>query len=234
MNSTMWLRALAAAWALGGTGALNAQVLNGEHVAPGARMEKAISLPVRSAGLRDAFAAFEAASGLRLNPAWIDEDHAEGLDPEQTIDLDARPRPAVRLLETILEKAHASATWQMDADGAIEVGPRSRLNEHRTIRLYPVRDLLTAIPDYTDAPTIDLQAALQAHSTSPLREPGAERPPAAEQRPAQVNELVSLITSTIEPEQWTDSGGSGATIRLYRDALIVNAPGYIHRQLAGR
>lgn len=63
----------------------------------------------------------------------------------------------------------------------------------------------------------------------PIGDPG-EPPP---RRPAEerAQELIDLITNTIEPDAWIDP--SVATIRYYDGMLIVRAPDYVQRQLGG-
>ncbi len=49
----------------------------------------------------------------------------------------------------------------------------------------------------------------------------------------QVQDLIALITRTIEPPGWDVNGGSWATIDSWQGVLIVRAPDFIHRQLGG-
>jgi len=44
--------------------------------------------------------------------------------------------------------------------------------------------------------------------------------------------LETMVTGTTEPDQWEQRGGP-ATIRFFRDRLVVLAAPYIHRQLTG-
>jgi hypothetical protein len=46
-------------------------------------------------------------------------------------------------------------------------------------------------------------------------------------------QIVNIITETIEPEAWEVNGGSYATIRYYQGTLIVRAPDFIQRQIGG-
>ncbi len=45
--------------------------------------------------------------------------------------------------------------------------------------------------------------------------------------------LVDLILSTCEPDQWEDNGGGPATIRYFEGVLIVRAPDFVHRSING-
>lgn len=195
-----------------------------------------ISLRIQGSTLRDSLAAFEHISGLRLRPLWADPDHLEGLDPEMPITLNITAQPPFKALELILIAADRTATWQHADDGSIEVGPRSRLNARQRIEVYAVRDLVNAIPDFPEAATIDLQAALSARGgdQSPIREQETDTWTPAHDRKERMDELVLLLTTLVEPEQWVINGGNGGSIQVHGDVLVVKAPGYIHRQLAGR
>lgn len=47
-------------------------------------------------------------------------------------------------------------------------------------------------------------------------------------------ELIDTITTMIEPDMWTRNGGSGASLRIVEEnILVVRAPDFIHRQIGG-
>src|SRR5690242_17602428 len=130
MRTTLVLRACAAAVSIACAHAGLAQSAPSPTASnPSATLERRINLHAHGASLRDVFVTLERIAGLRLNPLWIDEDHAEGLDPERLIQVDCSAQPAIQVLEAVLRRADSTATWQLGVDSAIEVGPRSRLNE---------------------------------------------------------------------------------------------------------
>ncbi len=45
-------------------------------------------------------------------------------------------------------------------------------------------------------------------------------------------EIIEIITSLIEPTQWEVHGGN-ASIRYFRESLLVRAPNFVHRQIGG-
>lgn len=184
--------------------------------------------------LREALQLIERTSGARIRPLWADEDHADGLDAERPVSLYVRAVTAISAIETLLAQADAQTapTWQVADDGALELGPRSRLNARKSTRIYDIRDLVRPTPDFTDAPTIDLAAALRPDGGVPLRG-GDEQSRFHDPDTEPAHDLIDLITATVEPEQWLANGGSGATIQLYQGQLVIHAPGYIHRQVAG-
>jgi len=230
MNKTLSLRAgiatVITALALAARGASGAV---GSH-------ETTIRLELTGAPAAHALAAIATAAGREIRVYWSDD--TDGLSREALVTLPDRPMGLATMLERVLSQmdsgAGGGATWQVASDGAIELGPRSRLNEHPVVRTYDVHDLLRDIPDYDDAVTIDLNAALQAKpSGSVLREPGEGRRAQRRERELRESDLIDLITSTTEPEQWQQSGGP-ATLRFFRDQLVVRAAPYIQRQLIGQ
>ena len=203
-----------------------------------ARLQRPLTIRAIRVPLRAALAAVAAQADVPVRPIWSDEAHPDGLDPETQVRLAADHAPPIRVIENLLSQCDPSAgggaTWQLADDGTIEVGNRSSLNSHRVLRVYDVRDLLAATPDFPGSATLDLRAALQSGTGggSVLREPAERERPSAEDRPDRVKELIRLVTETVEPEQWVDNGGSAASLHVFREQFIVIAPGYIHRQLA--
>jgi hypothetical protein len=138
----------------------------------GARVAFSLRTPLtiepRTVDLRDALRWLETASAARIRACWRDNAHADGLAPEASVELRADRTPMLQVLESLLRQADqlegGGATWQVNESGEIEVGPRTRLNEHRVLRVYDVRDLLNETPDYDHGATLDLAAALDARS----------------------------------------------------------------------
>jgi hypothetical protein len=130
-------------------------------------------------------------------------------------------------------------------------------------RIYPIRDLLFEAPNFDNAPEFNLNQAVQSGSSgggggggggggfgggggggfggggggsgggggggSPFGNPGE----APERRSAEEkgDELIELIKSLVEPDVWLDD--SVASIRYYDGSIIVRAPDYVQRQIAG-
>ncbi len=71
-------------------------------------------------------------------------------------------------------------------------------------------------------------AAVAAATSSVTKGEDPERRPESEK----AQELIDIITETVEPEAWLSADG-GASIRYYQGVLVVRAPDWIHRQLGG-
>lgn len=192
-------------------------------------------------------------TGAEMEVHWMDTSSAIGLDPDSTITLRARNVSALALLERVLEQAGSemgevdSNTWQFTEDGLLEVGPKESLNAHRRIEMYDINDLLFEVPDFADAPQFDLNSAFQnsgggrggggggGGGRSPFTQTGqgqqnrADRPT----REELADNLIDMITSLVETDQWQENGGEAGSIRFFQGHLIINAPDYMHRGVNG-
>lgn len=204
-------------------------------------LEKLITVEFSDARLPDVVEFLENYTGLVVRPMWLDDRHTDGLTKETEISVDVREGTVRDLLEEVLEQASDSfseSTWQLSPRGELQIGPRSRLNRYREIEFYDVRDLLIRLPDFTDAPDLNIDAAMsqgrgggggnifEFNDEEEVEDELGEQKDLAEQ-------LVRLIHDLVEPEQWQENGGEGGQIRIQDGLLIIRAPEYIHRQLRG-
>jgi hypothetical protein len=202
-------------------------------------MQKRVTVTLDDARLEDVMMFIEQAGNLQLDIAWLDTDTPIGLQKDALVTVNARNMTIQSLLEFALDRTgdeFSEATWQLTTDGIIEVGPKEWLNSKRTVKLYDIQDLLFVIPNFTDVPELDLDAVLQQSGgggggRGVFRVDEGDDLELDEATRAQ--EIMDIVTSTIDPEQWQINGGTGASVRFYRGSLLVSAPGYIHRQLGG-
>jgi hypothetical protein len=211
-----------------------------------ARTLRPVSIDFKETRLEDVMRFITEVTQADIEVMWQDDRNATGLDKDTPITLSFSRGTALDLIDKVMEKAADSEgfgggnTWQVSESGTLQIGPKSRLNRWRRLEIYSIADLLTEVPDYNQAPEFDLQAVLQntgqqggGSSQSPFRDnQGAN---AANRRDIddKVNELINIITSLVETEQWVDNGGEAATIRYFQSNLLINAPDYVHRQING-
>jgi hypothetical protein len=226
-----------------------AQAIAGDKVDNDARqatarfLSRSITIDLTDSRLEDVMTFLRDYSGADIQPIWTDADPAgAGLDKEQRISISVKDVSVLTLLERVLEKARTDfspATWQFAREGgAVEVGPRAALNKHAYLRIYDVQDMLFQIPDFPNAPELDLDQVLnQAGQQGGGGGGGSvfgdteDGPLSTRSEKELADELITIITENVETTQWQDNGGDGATIRFYNGALIVRGPDYIHRQL---
>ncbi|MHC5009025.1 MAG: hypothetical protein ACYTGF_16895 [Planctomycetota bacterium] len=131
----------------------------------------------------------------------------------------------------------------------------------REIRYYPIRDLMYDPLQFDNAPELNLGAALNqgggfgggagggrggglgggggggrggggggGGGGGTIFDPPGD-PPVRPIEQERVQQIITLITGTIEPDAWDVNGV--ASIRYYAGTLIIRAPGYIHRRIEG-
>jgi len=152
--------------------------------------------------------------------------NTDGCNRSALVSLKLNEQPALVVLERVIEQLHEDedATWQL-RDGVLEVGLKSRFSKRGWQKLitYPIADLLFTIRDF-EAP--ELNPSGGSGSMSPTTEPNEPS------KQEQIDRIVELITTFVEPEQWELNGGE-CTITNYRDTLLIRAPDFIHRQIGG-
>ena len=188
---------------------------------------------------------------------------SDGLDPEMPLTFEMNNAQALVVLERMIEMSTSEpATWQL-RQSYLEVGTKARLNTRgaQETRIYPIRDLLFEAPNFDNAPEFNLNQAVQSGSSgggggggsggggggfgggggggggsgggggggSPFGTPGES--PARRSAEEKGDQLVELIKSLVEPDVWLDD--SVASIRYYDGSIIVRAPDYVQREIAG-
>lgn len=206
------------------------------------RLHKNVEIELKDSRLEDVFVFITQYSDLDLEPLWLtDQGAITGLDKETRISVKVRNETVLSLLERVLERASTpldQATWQLTPSGGVQVGPKSRLNRAATVKIYDIQDLTFAVPDFVDVPELDLDTVLQQGSqrggggggglfNDPAMQTLGEREEDSAQR------IVDILLQTVEPEQWIQNGGDGASLQYLHGNLIIRAPDYIHRQIAG-
>jgi hypothetical protein len=204
------------------------------------KLTRRVTLSVEDQRLEDVVQFIRDFTSADIEPAWADSRYADGLDRDRLVSVRVDGVSALTFIEKVLEKASdgfGTNSWQLSPTGTLEIGPKSRLNRHRRVEVYDINDLLLVLPRYEEVPEIDLNSVLQSSQgggggQSPFREQDNQRPelPTKEER---AKEIIDILIALVEPEQWEDNGGDGASLRYWQGHVIVNAPDYIHRQIDG-
>ena len=217
-----------------------------------------ISVHFEQTKAKEAFAYFKQLLGAEMVVRWSDDPGANsGLDPEALLTFEMNNAQALVVLERMIEMSTAEpATWQL-RQGYLEVGTKQRLSARgsQETRIYPISDLLFEAPNFDNAPTFNLNQAVQTGGGgggsggggggfggggggsggggggggSPFGNPGES--PARRSAAEKADQLIELIKSLVEPDAWLDD--SVASIRYYEGSIIVRAPDFIQREIAG-
>lgn len=216
------------------------------------RLQKRLTIELTEQRLEDVVMFIRDLTGAEIDAIWSD-DRSEGLEKDKKLTLAVKDQPALRLLEKILERVTDSsdgATWQFTSDGQVEIGTKASLNRHAELKLYPIHDMLVEIPEFTQVPQLDLNSVLSqggsagggggggggGGSSSLFNDAGGGGAGGQQITPRDeenAKKIMDLITETIDPPQWQDNGGDGASIRFHNGNLLIKAPDYIHRQIIG-
>jgi hypothetical protein len=200
--------------------------------------------------VRDAFNYLQTVLNVNIIPRFSTDRVGHGIDPETPITLDAQGEPALSVLEIILDQCQGAAfdeecTWQL-RNGFIEVGTKERLNAAREIRYYNQGNQGGGGGGFGGGGGGGGfgggggggfggggggGGGGSGSGGSIFGDPEDEDPRITEAELAQ--ELIDIITESVEPEAWEIAGGDAASIRYYQGVLIVRAPDYVQRQLAG-
>ena len=208
------------------------------------RLEKRVTIDMVETPIEDVFVFIEQVADIDIDVLWR-EGSRDGLDKDARITLNMRDGTLMSILERTLDQAkrdYSSNTWQFTQDGVLEVGPKDVLNQKSYVKLYDVADLVFVVPNFPNVPELDLDTVLQQSS----QRGGGGGGGGIFQDPEDVSiddilneeaqatmQLMDIITQTIEPEQWDTNGGDGASMRIYKEQLLVRAPDYIQRQIGG-
>ena len=201
------------------------------------KMQRRVTIDFTDARLEDVITFIKEVSGAELEPVWT-SGSTIGMDKDKRITLSVKNQPAMLALEKVLTKAQddfQQNTWQMTDYGTMEIGPKDALNKTRRVEIYDINDLLHVIPRYTDLPQLDLNTILQqgeGGGQSPFEETDENTDP-PRTRAERTQDVIDLIITLVEPDQWIDNGGEAASIRAWNGQLIVRAPDYVHRQING-
>lgn len=188
---------------------------------------------------RDVFNWWSSTTDIPMVIDW-DTLELEGISAESPITLDLKTVPAKLLLNVLMRQASPEVDLIYEATPwYVQVMTKRQANHHTVLRVYHVADMVMRIPNFTNAPSFDLSAALSntnsgggGGSSSGLftdnSDDEEDDQPTKTQRG---QDLADMIRNTIEPDIWQTNGGQFSSVRYYDGRLIVNAPMYVHRQI---
>ena len=200
-----------------------------------------VDVSLQDVPAREALNWLEKQVGTRFQVSYMDGSSADGIVPDTKITLELVDTPAMNVLEKILEQCSAAqkepCLWQLRW-GLVYVGTLDAMGEARLqmIRIYPVADLVTTVPDFDNPPDLNLGGGSGGGSGGGGgggSGGGSDRPSDYEWDDERKEELMLLIQRMVEPSAWKSNGGDAATMMFQDSNLVIRAPGYIHRQIDG-
>lgn len=205
---------------------------------------------------QEAFAALADMLGVTIIGRYRDGVGQTGIDPQHKITMTAHQRPAIDVLEELLERCEdlEDCTWQI-RKGAIEVGTKRRLaaRPFHEARRYELTDQLlephyfinpkAGEQNYEPVKSPYLAAVLGAQTRTALRK---GKPVPDKSATDILLELAELFVETVEPGQWNVPGNRRtvqttppqtlrrnywATLKFVGPQMFITAPDFIHRQI---
>ncbi|MEM9066295.1 MAG: hypothetical protein AAGB51_12485 [Planctomycetota bacterium] len=199
--------------------------------------DRRINVAFRDNTLEEVIQFIEAVSQLDIDVDWDAlEEISIGRDTPISLTLN---NPTLRVvLDRVMSKASAAgfgeqADWAV-IDGVLTVSSDSRLRLNTRLEIYDIRDLIVEVPDYEDAPDLDLNTALQSGQggggQSPFQDGGDEDP---ERRTFQerVDELIEIIRNNVDSDGWLQNGGDTGRIEQLNGNLIITNTPKNHRRI---
>ncbi|MHC5023808.1 MAG: hypothetical protein ACYTGG_07840 [Planctomycetota bacterium] len=108
---------------------------------------------------REAFKFLGTVLDVNIVARYLDDNAGHGIDPDTPITLEMEDASAIDVLEMILEQCSSleDCTWQL-RKSFLEVGTKARLSvpAARSLKIYPIDDLLITIPSFHGAPDMRL------------------------------------------------------------------------------
>lgn len=204
---------------------------------------KRIPVKFEETPLEAAIGFIQTVSQLNIDTDWASLED-QGIDRGTTVNLNLTNVTLETVLNRITEKvsppgdSQGGAGWTI-TDGVINVASKQVINRQRTLAIYDIRDLIVEVPDYPDAPELDLQQALQASQQggggggqSPFQQEGDEDP---ERRTLaeRTQEIIDIITTNVDTDGWRENGGDTGYIQQLSGLLIITNTPANHRSIHG-
>ncbi len=198
----------------------------------------------------------ESEDQVNIIPRWTALED-EGVDAESPITLKLRGAPVAEILIEVMDQLSDEGLVRYRAQGRnLRISTVSDFSKKLERRIYQITDLTFDVPDFgRNAPQVDLEAASRSSgggggggqsvfsgsSSSSTEDLEVEDEDVEEQ----IDDLITLIVSTIEPQSWgpipslrgstpPGIGGGRGYIQSYNNrVLVVYNTIEVHEQLAG-
>lgn len=193
--------------------------------------------------LEEAVRFVQTVAQVNMDVDWASLEEA-GIRRDTTISLTLSNVTIKQLLDRIVEKVSGTdrssrADWAT-IDGVVTLASDQKIRRNRVLVIYDVKDLLIQIPDYTDAPRIDLQQALQASQgggggQAPFQDEDQEREADEGRRERLMTDLQQIIVDNVDTDGWIERGGETGAIRslVNSGSFIITTTPKNHREISG-
>jgi type II secretory pathway component GspD/PulD (secretin)/tetratricopeptide (TPR) repeat protein len=192
--------------------------------------------------VEDVLAFVATVTNLNIDVDW-DSLAQIGIERDKEITLELREVPARVVLERVLEKAQpdafSRAGWAVN-DGVLVVAADEALRKNTFVVIYDIRDLLFQIPDFPDAPQLDLDQVLNQGAQGGGGGGGSvfggdtgDQEPVGPTEEELMDRILEIIQTNVDFEGWRDNGGDTGVIQELNGNLIITNTARNHREIQG-
>ncbi|GMV26388.1 MAG: hypothetical protein AMXMBFR58_24190 [Phycisphaerae bacterium] len=203
---------------------------------------KKIPVTFRENALRDVIGFVQTVSNLDVDTDWQSLEEI-GITQDSTVTLELKNVSLRSVLDRVMDRISDPsnrAGWEI-SDGVLRIASEELLRRNVVTLVYDIRDLLLEVPDYSNAPEFDLQSVLQSSgqggggsSQSPFRDTQQDRE--NENRRTldeRTTDLLEIIQQNVDPEGWTDAGGTTGRVQSLNGNLIITNTPKNHQAIDG-
>jgi len=209
------------------------------------RLDKPVRIDFQGTPFKDAVQMLAEAGDANISVSWNSLVGA-AVRPDTPVNLTlANPISLGTALREVLDNVNGSNVelGVLPVDGVIKIASRDVLDRTVYEQVYSVSDLLMPVPDFDDAPNMDLAAlmseALAARKGQPYGAGSAifpeprETAVTEEQIKQEANELIALIRKTIAPDSWRENGGDIGSMTEINGQLVITQTPSGHARVGG-
>jgi type II secretory pathway component GspD/PulD (secretin) len=204
---------------------------------------KRIPIDFNDNTLADVISFFQTVTQLDIDVDW-DSLQEIGVERESLVTLKLTNVPVRVALERVLEKVSrdqfSRASWAVN-HGVLVIAAKEQLDRQTTLVIYNITDLLLKIPNFYDAPQIDLQGVLQQSQgggggQSPFTNINQDQEDEAQreqERQERIEEIIDIIQNNVDYDGWRDNGGEVGTVQELNGSLIIRNTPRNHAEISG-
>lgn len=218
--------------------------LSDQDLALNAKLDQPITVAFEDELFEDVIDQLEEGQGVNITVLWNNLE-AYGIDRETPVSLQfASQITFKKALEEILDIVGGETTLgYIVSEGVIKIATKDWLDRNVYVDVYDIRDLLMVIPDFNDAPKIDLTEGSGGgggrggggggggESIFGDDDDDDDEGEEEEAREERILDLLELIRNTIEPDSWREMGGVDAAISEINGQLVVTQTASAHEEV---
>jgi len=170
----------------------------------------------------------------------------EGIEPDAPVNLKLQNVPAATVLGIMLQQmtlADQTIVSEL-TPWYLRIMPRGEALKYPVTKVYDVGDLILEVPNFTNAPKLDLGSALGGGGSGGGASTGSSSTnlfgssssgnaddKAGKSKEDRAFDLAQVIRDTIEPDIWIENGGQYSSIQYFQGRLVVRAPMFVQKQI---